>query len=514
MAVHERRFKSAALAVTVVCALGMACSDAETSNAGNPGTDASTEDAKGSGGAGGGEGGATDVESEPAAQHELRLGFERVKPGTEFRAIVTVLEAGVPRAGLDVRVTSPRGVVAKVSDRNDGTYDAMVSPDATGTGEYPVTATLSGSGVSVTRTAVVLQQVGERWGQPQAFGGMVNTPGWEDSLAISPDGEWLLLLYLPVTISCLLEHFDQPTHPLCAKARGPVGAPERPGLPGAERIAGDGTITHACPSAGLDPAPFPVPPSGLFGFRRRADGTFGEPFVIGVEGLDGCVNAWGPSVQKPVGSSARIVFALDDPSDGDPPAGTESDIYFHDFPLGAASTVARYSAGVFSADATRLGFPPAGHQGNPHFFEASTGEAQVWIDDETAAERDLFVYELGGSFPAGPWIGPTRLPPPLGEPGVEDTQPYFDGVEALWNRNLSIASSRYSGGAVTSAASWGPATTELEGGGAVGPAGTIVGVGEPTKAARDGREILAFVYVLRAPDGSLDINAGFVEEQP
>ena len=504
------------LAVACAGACGVALAGAcggDDSSGGSGGAkpDASTG---GVGGTSGGSGGtAGDATFDPAPAHTLTLEFERVKPGNDFVAIVTALEGGVTKPGLSVEIQSTRGSVGSVSDLGDGTYRATITNDALGTGEYAVTADAGTWAAPVNRTAVVLKEVGSRWGQPQAFAGLVNTPGWEDSLAIAPDGEWIILEYLPVSITCILAHFDEPTHPSCAKAIGPWQAPERPGMPGASRIAADGSIHHGCPSLGLDPAPFAVPPQSLFGFRRQVDGSFAEPFAISIDGVDGCVSAFGPSMLAPSGGKVPLVFAFDSPLDGDPPAGSQADVFFTELELGKPSALGTYATSQLTMNATLLGFPTPGQQGNPHYF-ASSGTTQIWVDDETLAEKDLSVYELQGAFPAGPWSGPTKLPSPFGDAGKDDIQPFYDGSEAIWTRDLSIVSSAHTAGAVTAAASWGAVSTELSGDPISSATETVVGVGEPTKATRGGRQVLAFVYVRHAPSGDIDINAGFVEEQP
>ena len=498
-------------------ALAAACGSDDGGGGGGSGgakPDGSLGGAAGNAGAAGGSGGgAGDAANDPAPSRSLALMFERVKPGTDFVAVVTALESGVKTPGLTLTVQSSRGTVGAVTDQGDGTYRAAVTRDALDTGEYVVTAAAPAWGAQVSRTSIVLKEVGTRWGQPEAFAGFINTPAWEDSLAISPDGEWVILEYIPVSITCILAHFDEPTHPSCAKAVGPWQAPERPGMPGATRIAADGTIHHGCPALGLDPTPFAAPPQSLFGFHRQSDGSFAEPFAIGIDNVDGCVSAFGPSMLAPSGGKVPFVFAFDNPVDGDPPAGTQADVFFTQLELGKPSFLGVYAAGKMSMNATSLGFPTAGQQGNPHYY-GSGSTTQIWVDDESSAEKDLGVYELSGSFPGGPWTGPTKLPSPLGDPGKEDIQPFYDGKEAIWTRDLTIVSSAHSGGPVTAVGSWSAPSTELRGDPASSATQAVVGVGEPTKATRNGRQVLAFVYVMHAPNGDVDINAGFVEEQP
>jgi hypothetical protein len=467
---------------------------------------------EGAGGSDGGSGGGAG--SDASSGLDLALRFERIKPGLEFRAVVSASEGGAGAPGLTLSLTSTRGSVGAVSDDGGGAYRATVSPDTQGSGEYVVSA--SAGGANVTRTAVVLGGVGDRWGQPQAFAGLVNTPAWEDSTCISPDGEWLVIEYLPVTISCLISSGD-PSSPECAKARGPWTAPGRPDMPGAERIAADGTITNGCPSLSFPNAPFPVPPQALYGFHRQPDGSFAEPFVIKIDGADGCVSAFGPSLLPPAAGKSTLVFAFDDPRDSGS-SDSHADLFTTELAFGTPTTLATFSQGGTQLDmnATPLGIPSAPHQGNPNVWSDGAGNVLgVLYDDESvpSADQDIWTQALTGTFPAGPWDPPEKLPPPLAEPGAQDYQPFFDGSEAFWSRGASIASSTYAGGGLTNPGAWGPANTELAPG-AGKATGSVVALGEPTRATQSGRDLLSFVYVLVAPDGTLDINAGFVEAQP
>lgn len=222
-------------------------------------------------------------------------------------------------------VISTRGTVSALALRGDGKYEATVTPDAQKTGEYEVTlsATVSGSDVSVTHTAIVMEQVASGWGQPFSVDGLVNTGGTQDSLAVSPDGQYLFLQYYPVTLSCILAHIAAPGDPndpndlYCQTQLGPVTAPERPNMPGAERVISASSIHHGCPSLNYDPALFPAPPIALYGFHRQADGSYAEPFVFLFTNNDGCFAPWGPSIKVNGDGTYRMFTAFNDTGFGD-----------------------------------------------------------------------------------------------------------------------------------------------------------------------------------------------------
>lgn len=377
-------------------------------------------------------------------------------------------------------------------------------------------------------TALRLQTVDARWGVPKKVRGLVNTRGWEDGAAISPDGAWLFIQYLPVSPSCLLEGDDD----ACATARGDWAAPGRPGMPGAERIDTDGHITHACPAWGLDAATaalygLKLPPNAVYGFHRQADGSFAAPFVLRFDNVDGCVYYGGVSVGPQRGAQATLAFFWDDPRDfgeGD----ASQDVLFLDATLGAEIVLGRL---VFSGDIRtstfedflpqRLGGEPLpGVQSNPHLVLGPDGAiAQLWADrhDPSVVQRDLYVQQLqpGGAAPLGPWRDETDLPSPLSTP-AEEIQPFFDGRRAYLTRDNTIISFAFTGAQladVTRAEVWSDERVELAGDPARAlDSGKIFAIGEPTIAVVSGRAELYFIYAIRRDDGMLDLEVGVVEE--
>lgn len=173
-------------------------------------------------------------------------------------------------------------------------------------------------------------QVASGWGQPFSVEGLVNTGGTQDSLAVSPDAQYLFLQYYPVSLSCFLQSPLSASHPYCQIPVGPVAAPQRPNMPGASRVNySNNSVHHGCPSLGyVAPDAYPVPPLAQYGFRRQADGSYAEPFVFMFTGGDGCFAPWGPSVRANGDGTYRMFVAFNDPRN----SGTASDFaHVYDF---------------------------------------------------------------------------------------------------------------------------------------------------------------------------------------
>jgi len=297
-------------------------------------------------------------------------------------------------------------------------------------------------------------------------------------------------------------------------------------MPGADRVAPDGTIQHGCPSIGLPSLPIPLPPNSLFGFRRQSDGSFAEPFVVAFEGIDGCVSPFGITFVTGQSGARTMLFAFDDPFDNDPP-NTDSggDLYaLDDVELGAPIVLGRYSLSggqilLDDFEGVLLASTKTGHFGNPAGYADASGRIQVWYDNETMAEeqRDLgaMVFEPG-VFPSGAATDPQNLPSPLGEANAGDIQPFFDGSEALLRKGWDIASVEYLGGDIFAQASWAAPEpvfeSDVQGIVSLTP-GVIVTTGEPTRAVVGGRGEVYFVYGVVEADGTLDLNVGVVVER-
>jgi hypothetical protein len=451
----------------------------------------------------------------------LSISFDRVLGSRDFDAIVEVSIDPGDTSGTSVAISCDRGFAGQVAAAGQGAsgprFAARIA--AGGTGRHVVTARLEGEAISATRTALVMPEVDDAWNQPEPVTGLVDTPGWEDGPDISPDGRWLVIQYLPVPIDCIMGM--DPEAEVCSKAVGPVGAPERPNMPGAERVAQDGTITHGCPSLGVPQMPFPVPPNSLWAFRRAGDGPgsfdFEDPHPIFYDGADGCVSAFGLSLLGTAADGATdAVWAFDSPLDSADDSG--GDLFAAHFALGGDVVLGRFesNAGVVTLAehlGAAVGDPAEGAQGNPWAWQRPGGGYAVFYDDESV-RQELFVVQTDGALGGGAWGAPAQLPDPISVAGRQESQPFFDGETLYFRRDLTVYASAWNGGPFGDAASWSEPVAALGEDPTAAEPGAILGAGEPTIfASAQGRE-LYFVFVQRSGGGTLDLDIGVVPSRP
>jgi hypothetical protein len=404
-----------------------------------------------------------------------------------------------------------------------------VTPSSTG--EFPVT--VSHGGVSMSATALALNDVDTGWGQPMSVKGLVNTEGYEDGPVVSADGEWLFIQTGPIYFSGLVYYKDAAgCNGLLAGCEamdhgdwvynvvGPYTAPERPGFYTKRIVAGK--INHHTEfNGGMD---IFSPPTLFYGFKRQADGSYAEPFRVSVDdNQEALLNPFGLYPRIDSSTSATILLAFNDPTDqlGD----DKTDIYSAPITLGQDNDLITFStsAGMIrtSTTATVLNFEShVGTQGNPHLYSNSDGTVNsVWVDNEYNSNTalDLFYYELtAGTFPSGTWSTITPLPDKLDLPNSSESMPFFDGTTLYLHRDSGIVSSAYSGGAYSASGSWTDTQSIINGGSCI-TVGCISVVGEPTIATIDGKTYLFFVYaLLRSYDGGahgdLNMQIGVIEK--
>ncbi|MEK6795579.1 MAG: hypothetical protein AABZ39_12425 [Spirochaetota bacterium] len=422
--------------------------------------------------------------------------------------------------------TADRGTVGDVVLRRNRSFVCRVTPDGLGSGEYTVTAALPKTPLSVTHRALVLAAVDERWGQPQCVEGLVNTLGWEDGAHVSRDGNYLFIHYIAQSASCMIEGKIE----AFKKAKGPWTAPARPDFPAAARIASNGTIRNAAPALGLDEAK--IKELGLkllaqatYGFKRQHNGEFAEPFLVEIAGNDGSIALMGPVLIRDAHGRDALLFCWDDPRI-DKGLRSGMDHWLAPLANGRHNVLGRYAKpwpAIKDLTAEIIGGEPLPkQQGNPGPYVDSSGRVvQIWYDDETVPEekRDVIVRVLrpDGKFPKGPWHTPVVLPPPVNLPNIGEIQPVFDGKEVTLRRGHEIVSIPFIGkgaDALANSQAWGRARRDL----VAEPdkfsqRGPIISLGEPSKAVRNGRTTLFFVYALRRDDGLLDLNVGYVEQR-
>jgi len=447
------------------------------------------------------------VDTSPDAQQpaQLTLSLDRRSELGPDPILVDIFVArgGFPQLGVAVTVEIPpgRGSVGAAVDIGGGHYLVEITPGIT-SGEVPIRAMALGA--EATRSALVLPVIDDAWGQPELVPGDVNTPGYEDSSEISPDGEWLLVSsYSPVDLLCCLLALQpfcptattagHPASPACNTSIGPYAAPQRPGLPGAERITSPTTIHDSLPRLGLgQPAgmdlPFAVPPVAAYGFHRQADGSFAEPFAIVFEADGISVAPFGLTFARLAGANATVVYAWNDiRTEG--AAETDNDLYSASFALGSRVVLGTFTAGVLDVEPTFVPLATRdGASGNPGiavdgvFFDAEGGD-----EDLHFASGD----PLGGiTLAAAVTVGGLSTPAGEYQPFLHDERLYFA------RDFLEIRSAARGGGDVALAATWTDERAELgiDGDNAVG---RVLAIGEPSLTADE----LYFVYGTRTSQG-------------
>lgn len=404
------------------------------------------------------------------------------------------------------------GQVTAVEAGENGSVRVHLEADRVDAG-VGLVATVAGM-VPVAREALPLHSRDPFWGAAEFVPGVVNTPAWEDSSEISPDGEWLIVSTYAVVdaFSCTLASFGVDA-PACNAVIGPYAAPERPDMPGAERIDGQGRISHRVPElclVGEDGANFPVamPPTAAYGFRRQADGTFAEPFVIAY-GMGGySVAPFGFSFVGGVeGRQATVVYGHADVREFDD-KGLTPNLYVAPITLGEANILGRFTcdftAGLQYLDGVdeRLPLlPHSVHKGNP-FLEAD--RARVWFDDE-GSDRSLVYFSVRSGET---WSERIPAAAPVNVEDQASYQPYLHGDRLFWASSFNaIRSAVLEAADPADEGAWSapradvalaPPTSAPD---AAAP-GTVVAIGEPSLAVDpDGVTWMYFVAIRRTASG-------------
>lgn len=475
--------------------------------------------------------------SSPTDSYRLSMDLERIdQAGLDtIQVIVTLTNNSNPLSGAMLTLEVPKGTVSSVSDNGDGTYQFTITPNNTGV--YPVTVSYDTQ--SVTRQAVVFDNVGSGVGQPMSVpGDFVNTAGYEDGVTITPDGEYLFVQYGPVYFSGIIyiqticgdDNYSLYNIIDCdANANsdwvfntiGPYSGATRPDFPAA-RI-NNGVISHleTIVVPGVANGLF-VPPTVFYGFKRQADGSFAEPFLVAFSDQERAVQSpYGLSFQMISGSTANFTVSWDDFNNqlGDDGA----DVYAGQMTLGQNNSLGdvTYSGEYIdqtSPDITPMNFDvTSGAQGNSHLYLDNSNIVQsIWVDDEKTT-HDLTVYtRTSGTFPNGTWTAVTL--PAVINTAEEESQPFFTGSRLYLRRGDAIVYHDYLGSGFTDfdlAGSWGNEVLVIQSD--ISPTtGETVAVGEPTIANYNGKTYLYFVYGINRATGLndlIDINmdAGFVE---
>ena len=458
---------------------------------------------------------------EVSYDRENSAGFGKAK-GT-----IKLLIENKPILGATSRLkieTAPSNHSA-IDEKGDGLYGFTITPTRSG----EVAVEVSFEGQSRSESLLIFQGLSNSFGQPLAIKGDVNTDGWEDGAVIHPNGELFFAQYIPIHASamfnfstfCASSVLCDWSHPWIKYTHGPVSSPKRPDFFNS-RIELDGALAHRFPLFDFDP--IYSPPSSFYGFKRMADGSFSEPFLIGVDdgNYGGGFGPYGLGLQPINEIQSRIVFAWDDPLDA---PDTGFDIFTDVITHGEKNILGIYQriGGVptqLNFSPIRLGFPDhSGVQGNPHLYSDANGLVKsVWVDSENDSDNtnDLTAYILTdpNTFPSGPWIKKS-LPSKLDTPARGETQPFFNGKYLYYRGELELLRSEYLGGDFSLETSWSDPVVVIQ------PAsiatGNLVAVGEPSIATQNGKTYLYFIYAIdrgaEAATGvrDFDLNAGYVE---
>ncbi len=464
---------------------------------------------------------------------EIELTFKRIQAAgpDPVQVTVKVLKAGVPDPAAKLRLEIPRGKASPIKNLRDGNYTFTVTPDATGV--YPIT--VSTPTATVSRKAIVFNDVIKGAGQPLAVEGDVNTEGYEDGITITPDGQYLFIQYGPLYFAGVAYHkqicaapgwsmFDIANCPGKENSNwvfdtiGPYNTPKRPGFPSA--AIKKGKLTHLNLVIPEVANKIPLFPTVFYGFKRQPDGSFREPFKVAFNDAKGTNGPFGLSFLKGPNDTLRFAVAwsnyLDDlGGDGSPNVYQGTLIPGRTKNLGNVTYGPEGFFATIDPKITPVSFPThAGVQGNPHLYADDAGKVQsIWTDDEQDT-FNLSVHVLtSGTYPKGQWqtlLLPTRI-----NTAADESQPFFTGKRLYLNRSTSIVYHEYLGGPFEKNSSWGPQVIVLRS----GELGLekIFGVGEPTLATVNGKTVLYFAFIRGRSLGvggtlyDFDLDAGFVE---
>lgn len=416
-----------------------------------------------------------------------------------------------PSTGLEVRVaTSDNGIASTVTEIGDGGYRTHVA-SRTASGQIAITASVLGR--DLTRTAVVVPYINERWSQPELVPGLVNTPGTEDSATVSPDGEWLVVgTYSPVDILCCLglcTGTRDGRSPACQRANGPISGPARPGMPGAQRVLSSTQISNGIrdfctgvPDGGelVLPMPdggsyvFPNPPVSAYGFHRARDGAFDSPFSIAFD-IDGFVGApfCFSFLGAPQNGTAQVVYSYQRQG-----FETVNRPFVATLPLGAPVSLGAFRCVGGSVEATGELGKPVGAAVAQSVGNASYSSGYLFGDDESVSPSLPLVASVSGELPnvtVGEWQAM-----PIPADGQDRRHPVVESGRLFYARELTVTSIQWTGADPSMSTSFAGPLIELAPEGLTTPlqvarVGQIFALGQPTFAhLADGNTEMYFVF--------------------
>lgn len=450
----------------------------------------------------------------------ISLNLKRIKTGTgrDVEASISREDRGWTESDELVLTANQGATFTRLTniDSTSKTIRFLVVPPAGFNGELTLTANYLNSKTNLVdkkeKTALIIEQVHPSFGQPEAVRGLVNTRGHEDGLSVSPDGEWLMIHYLPISFDCYIKGGGSAAAPECSQVVGPVDAPERPNMPGRSRITAQNQVMQSCPRLGLINPAYSIAPSTYYIFKKNSEGEFVSPREFSFLNGDGCFFPFGPQIQMSENGTARLYISWENyyagHNEGNDVQGMSVDMNSN-FLMGILPATGQIST-PDQLFLQRLNIPAAGNQGNPHVHEDSTGNPSiVFWDDENQSEenrRMKFVSKQNGS-----WTNAKDLPPSIFNAIAGGAiQPFFDGSRLIFRAGGQINMSVYNGGPMEQESSWSAPQTLVRANQST-QVGRLMTLGEPSITFdRYGKQVMYFVYATVRSDGKSDFNAAFV----
>lgn len=447
----------------------------------------------------------------------LAFFLERAADGSIDVEVAVFDATSEPWQGQGVTMSASPGTVGPIESLGGGRFHANVVPNLPGdSGSGEVRLTADAGAAEGTTIALVLPQVDDRWAHAEKVRGLVNTDGTEDSVTVSPNGEWLIVgTYSPVDLYCCLfgdaagvpQCSGTPSgvdNPACNAAIGPYAAPERPDMPGADRIISPTEITHEVPSV-IDIDVGALPPVAAYGFHRGEGGAFDEAFPIALDN-DGFTGApFGfQFVEDPAGGAAQLVFAHRLYEDLVTQGTLDNDVFL----ASTASFGTPWTLGVFDPDTnvtTWDGVAPLeladrdGAQGNP-----GLGAMGLWFDDEGSTDPNLWFAGVPDGLDA-----PLDAAAMVGfcQDDVDEIQPWYDAVELtlyFTENTAAISTATMIGTDPADPMAWDPVLTQLAMNVPDFAAGSVVALGEPSLSREPGGETYLYFQAVIARGDQLD----------
>jgi hypothetical protein len=415
----------------------------------------------------------------------------------------------------DVQVQISNGTAGAWTQTSSTNYVTTVTSTVL-SGE--VAYTISWSGSSYSRTALIFPFIDSKWNQPEAVPGYVNTNGWEDSPEISPDGKYLIVsTYSPVALfQCIVDGALRGTA-ACNQNSYQNLLTERPQFPGASRILSSTSINHTI--AFLDPpdTTSAFPPVSSYVFQIQSDLTFKNPKPVYI---DWEAYTWG----APFGFNFRKQNSSDNYdlylAFGDPALGNGNKLQRASLDFAAADLklgkIERIAGSLVKSDwlLTPLSIPGLASQtGNPSstLYGGGTSGFLFWDDESLAAnQREIFFATEASDGVLG-----SKQTVGLANAGLDKYQPYFHGDKLYYSfmHGLILSQQLLNSTDLTQAANWTAATTEIGVDTGHVHSGRISAIGEPTLFTdTDGKRWLYFAYAVSTTGSGLNLNIGRVKE--